>query len=177
MDEKTKQHFVELSIPNQEVKCIFRTKILSWFREKIEEKDLSVLYTALVNKDVEIFEEEMNAVLLETISFNDAYENFYHGFVAGILSGMKDYRVKSNREGGNGRSDLFIKPPTRRKPAFVIEFKVADRFEQLADKAEEALCQIEDRRYVEELKNDGYQTIIQYGISFFRKDCMIKIKE
>lgn len=177
MDEKTKQHFVELSIPNQEVKCIFRTKILSWFREKIEEKDLSVLYTALVNKDVEIFEEEMNAVLLETISFNDAYENFYHGFVAGILSGMKDYRVKSNREGGNGRSDLFIKPPTRRKPAFVIEFKVADRFEQLADKAEEALRQIEDRRYVEELKNDGYQTIIQYGISFFRKDCMIKIKE
>ena len=98
MDEKTKQHFVELSIPNQEVKCIFRTKILSWFREKIEEKDLSVLYTALVNKDVEIFEEEMNAVLLETISFNDAYENFYHGFVAGILSGMKDYRVKFQTE-------------------------------------------------------------------------------
>lgn len=80
-----------------------RTKILSWFREKIEKKDLSNLYTALVNKDVSTFEEELNEVLMENISFNDAYENFYHGFVAGVLSRMKNYRVKSNREGGTGR--------------------------------------------------------------------------
>lgn len=115
--------------------------------------------------------------MIETISFNDAYENFYHGFVAGILSGMKNYRIKSNREGGKGRSDLFIQPLTRRKAAFVIEFKIADKFEQLEQKAEEALQQIADRRYVEELRMDGYQNVIQYGISFFRKDCLIKIKE
>lgn len=177
MDEKTNQRFLELAIPNREVNYIFRTKILSWFHEKVEEKDLSALYTALVNKDVPSFEEELNEVLMETISFNDAYENFYHGFVAGVLSGMKNYRVKSNREGGTGRSDLFIKPPTRRKAAFVVEFKIADKFEQLEQKAEEALQQIADKRYVEELKSDGYQTVIQYGISFFRKDCMVKIKE
>lgn len=177
MDEKTNEHYLELAIPNKEVKYIFRTKILSWFQEKIEEKDLSVLYTALINKDVKVFEDELNDLLMETISFNDAYENFYHGFVTGVLSGMKNYRVKSNREGGTGRSDLFIKPPTRRKAAFVIEFKIADKFEQLEKKADEALQQIADRRYVDELKNDGYQTVIQYGIAFFRKDCMVKIQE
>lgn len=176
-DEKTNEHYLELAIPNKEVKYIFRTKILSWFQEKIEEKDLSVLYTALINKDVKVFEDELNDILMETISFNDAYENFYHGFVTGVLSGMKNYRVKSNREGGTGRSDLFIKPPTRRKAAFVIEFKIADKFEQLEKKADEALQQIADRRYVDELKNDGFQTVIQYGIAFFRKDCMVKIKE
>ena len=177
MEEETNQQFLELAIPNREVKYIFRTKILSWFREKVEEKDLSNLYTVLVNKDVSNFEKEMNEVLMETISVNDAYKNFYHGFVAGVLSGMKNYRVKSNREGGTGRSDLFIKPPTRRKAAFVIEFKIADKFEHLEKKAVEALQQIEDRSYVEELKRDGYQTVIRYGIAFYRKDCIIKIKE
>ena len=177
MDENTNQIFFQLAIPNKEVKYIFRTKVLSWFHEKIEERDLSVLYEALINKDVIVFEDELNEVLIETISFNDAYENFYHGFVAGILSGMKNYRIKSNREGGKGRSDLFIQPLTRRKAAFVIEFKIADKFEQLEQKAEEALQQIADRRYVEELRMDGYQNVIQYGISFFRKDCLIKIKE
>lgn len=177
VDERTNQKFLKLAIPNREVKYIFRTKILSWFHEKIEGKDLSNLYTALINKDVTTFEEELNAVLMETISFNDAYENFYHGFIAGVLTGIKNYRVKSNREGGTGRSDLFIKPLTRRKAAFVIEFKIADKYEYLEKKVEEALQQIEDKRYVEELKNDGYQTVIKYGISFYKKDCIVKMKE
>lgn len=177
VDERTNQKFLELAIPNREVKYIFRTKILFWFREKIEGKDLSNLYIALINKDVSTFEEELNEVLMETISFNDAYENFYHGFVAGVLSGIKNCRVKSNREGGTGRSDLFIKPLTRRKAAFVIEFKIADKYEHLGKKAEEALRQIEDKCYVEELKNDGYQTVIKYGISFYKKDCIIKMEE
>lgn len=177
MDERTKQHFVELTIPNEEVKYIFRTKILSWFQEKIEEKDLSLLYTALVNKDVPVFEEELNGLLLETISFNDAYESFYHGFVAGALSKMKGYIVKSNREGGSGRSDLFVKPVTRRKAAFVIEFKVAKTFDSLEKMAEAAISQIEERGYAAELHDDGYKEVIKYGIAFFGKDCLIKIKE
>lgn len=105
------------------------------------------MFTALINLDVATVEEEIVDMLLETIGFNDAYESFYHGFLAGILSGMKGYIVKSNREGGNGRSDLFIKPVTRRKPAYVLEFKVADRFDQLDKKADEALAQIEDSDY------------------------------
>ncbi len=177
MDEKTNQLFVEFSIPNKEVKYIFRTKILSWFQEKIEEKDLSLLYTALVNKDAAVFEEELNNLLLETISFNDAYESFYHGFVAGALSKMKGYIVKSNREGGSGRSDLFVKPVTRRKAAFVIEFKVAKTFDDLDRMADATIRQIEERNYAAELHDDGYKEVILYGIAFFGKDCLIKIKE
>ena len=107
--------------------------------------------------------------------FNDAYESFYHGFLAGILSGMKGYIVKSNREGGTGRSDLFVKPVTRRKPAYVLEFKVADKFKQLDSKADEALQQIEERGYVRELEDDGYEVVYRYGIAFCGKDCIVKL--
>jgi hypothetical protein len=176
VDEKDNS-YATLALPNREVKYIFRTKILSWFQEKVKEKDLTRLYTALINKDVAVFEEELSEMLLETISFNDAYESFYHGFVAGVLSGMKGYITKSNREGGTGRSDLFIKPVTRRKAAYVIEFKIASKFSELDKRADDALQQIEDRRYVEELNDDGYATVIKYGIAFFGKDCLIKMKE
>ena len=177
MDENTNQIFFQLAIPNKEVKYIFRTKVLSWFHEKIEERDLSVLYEALINKDVIAFEDELNEVLIETISFNDAYESFYHGFLAGVLSGMKGYIVKSNREGGRGRSDIFIKPVTRRKPAYVIEFKIAEKFDQLEKRAEDALLQIEQRGYARELQDDGYATVIKYGIAFLGKDCLVKMEE
>jgi hypothetical protein len=176
MDEKDNS-YVTLALPNREVKYIFRTKILSWFQEKVKEKDLTRLYTALINKDVAVFEEELSEMLLETISFNDAYESFYHGFVAGVLSKMKGYITKSNREGGTGRSDLFIKPVTRRKPAYVIEFKIANKFSELDKRADDALQQIEDRKYVQELNDDGYAVVIKYGIAFFGKDCLIKMKE
>jgi hypothetical protein len=177
VDERAHQQYAELTIPNNEVKYIFRTKILSWFQEKVKEKDLTRLYTALINKDVPVFEEELSEMLLETISFNDAYESFYHGFVAGVLSGMKGYITKSNREGGTGRSDLYIKPVTRRKPAYVIEFKIANKFSELDKRADDALQQIEDKKYVQELNDDGYATVIKYGIAFFGKDCLIKMKE
>lgn len=88
---------------------------------------------------------------------------------------MKGYMVKSNREGGKGRSDLFVKPATRRKTAFVIEFKVADKIGQLEAKAEEALNQIMERQYVKELNDDGYESVVMYGVAFFRKDCVVKL--
>ena len=177
IDEKIKQKYIELKIPNEEVKYIFRTKILKWFDAKIKIKDFTKMYNAMIHKDVETFEEELADVLVETISFNDAYENFYHGFVTGVLSNMKGYIVKSNRESGNGRSDLFIKPVTRRKTAVILELKIAKTFDDLEKRADDALQQIEDKKYEMELKDDGYKNIIKYGISFFKKDCFIKLKE
>ena len=114
---------------------------------------------------------------METISFNDTYESFYHGFLTGIFLGMKGYQVRSNRESGTGRSDLAIRPVTRKKPAFVLEFKVAGKFTELEKKAEEALRQIEKRQYVRELQEDGYQKVHCYGIAFFRKDCLVRLGE
>lgn len=173
MDEQD-HLWAAFSIPNKEVRYIFRTKILTWFEEKVKVKDRTALFGALINHDAQTLEEEIAQLLLETISFNDAYESFYHGFLAGILSGMKGYVVKSNREGGSGRSDLYIRPVTRRKEAFVIEFKVARRFSELEKKAEEALKQIDERQYVKELNDDGYEKVFRYGIAFFGKDCLVK---
>lgn len=174
MDERTSQIFSVFTIPNEEVRLIFRNKILTWFGEKVKAKDRTGLFQALLSHDVQTLEEEIAELLIETISFNDAYESFYHGFLAGILAGMKGYVVKSNREGGTGRSDLFIRPLTRRKEAFVIEFKVAKRYEQLEAKAQEALVQIKERGYEKELQDDGYAKVFSYGIAFFGKDCLVK---
>ncbi len=177
MDENTQENFVELAIPNLEVKYIFRTKILKWFNEQIKLYDMTKMFNAIVNKEPELFEVELNNLLLDTISFNDAYENFYHGFLAGVLSNMKGYIVKSNREGGTGRSDLFIKSVSRRGIAIVIEFKIANDIDDLEKKADEAIEQIEDRKYEMELRSEGYKNIFKYGIAFYKKDCLVKIKD
>lgn len=88
---------------------------------------------------------------------------------------MKGYIVKSNREGGTGRSDLFVRPVSRRKEAFVIEFKVAGKFREMERRAQEALEQIENREYVRELNDDGYEKTGKYGIAFFGKDCVVRL--
>jgi hypothetical protein len=169
--------YLELSIPNREVKYIFRTKILKWFGDKVKAKDLSNLYTSIINGEPAIFEEELGRLLMETISFNDAYENFYHGFVVGVLANMHDYIIKSNREGGTGRSDLFIKSVSKRGIAIVIEFKIAKDIDDLEKRAEDALKQIKKKGYDMELRSEGYKNIIKYGISFCEKDCYVKLGE
>ena len=150
---------------------------MNWFEENIKTRDFTKMYNAIIECKPEIFEEELSEVLLESISFNDAYENFYHAFVTGILASMKGYTVKSNRESGNGRGDIFIRPVSRRKAAIILELKVCRNFNELEQRADDALKQIEEKKYEMELKDDGYNNIIKYGISFFKKDCLIKIKE
>ena len=177
MDENTQENFVELAIPNLEVKYIFRTKILKWFNEKIKSEDLSILYTSIINGEVDVFQKEVNRLLKKTISFNDAYENFYHGFMIGLLSHMDGYIVKSNRETGDGRCDIYIKPLSIFDKAVIIEMKVCDKPKELFTKPQDALQQIEDKKYAYELNESGYEDIIEYGMAFYRKDCLIKIKE
>ncbi len=177
IDDRTNEKYLELKIPNEEVKYIFRQKILKWFNDKIKVRDLSRMYDAIIGKNPEVFEEELNKLLIETISFNDAYENFYHGFVTGSLMNMHNYIVKSNRECGTGRSDLFIKSVSKRGIAIIIEFKIAKDIDELEKRADDALKQIEDRKYDEELRSEGYKNIVCYGISFYQKDCLIKMKE
>ena len=174
---ETNQKYLTLEIPNEEVKYIFRRKVLRWFEDKIKVKDLSKLYTAIINRDPETFEAELGRLLMETISFNDYYENFYHGFVVGVLANMHDYIIKSNREGGTGRSDLFIKSVSKRGVAIVIEFKIAKNIDELEKSAEDALKQIKEKGYDMELRSEGYKNIIQYGISFCEKDCYVKLGE
>ncbi len=177
MDEKNDQLYLTLKIPNREVRYIFRTKVLGWFDEQIKKRDQTTLFHAFLNQDAETVQNEIEDMLIQTIRFYDTYESFYHGFLAGILYGIDGYVVKSNREGGTGRTDLFIRPGSRRKTAYVVEFKVAKTYRELASRAEDALAQIAEKSYARELIDDGYETVVCYGISFFGKNCEVRISQ
>lgn len=166
--------FLQVRIPNTEVRTIYRNTILGWFRKTIEKQDFRDLYRAMEEGNAEKIGEILNAQLFSTISFYDSAENFYHGFLAGILSQSEDYLVSSNRESGNGRSDLTVKSPSLRGRAFVVEIKVSESIDDLEADAERALQQIYDKRYMEELQKEGYRKVGCYGISFYRKDCEVR---
>ena len=166
--------YYQLSIPNKEVKYIYERQIREWFEERITNKDnLTVLHNAMLDGDVSTLESEMITILGQSISYLDSQEAFYHGLLSGLFASLPGYRVVSNREAGKGRVDLFLKPVSMRKQAFIIELKVAKHFNKLENEASIALKQIEDRNYEAELLAEGYQDIGKYGISFYRKDCLV----
>lgn len=169
--------YLRVKIPNTEVKTIYQNTILGWFRQAIEKQDFRDLYKALEEGNAEQVRDILNGQLFSTISFYDSAENFYHGFLTGILSQSDNYLVKSNRESGNGRSDIMIKSPSLRGRSFIMEVKVSDHIDDLETDAEKALQQIYHKKYMEELRSEGYRKIDCYGISFFRKDCEVRFGE
>lgn len=166
--------FLKVRIPNAEVKSIYKNTILYWFRENIKKRDFRDLYQAMEEGNAVRMEEILGEQLISTISFYDSAENFYLGFLAGILSQSESYLVKSNRESGNGRSDLMVKSPSLRGRAFVIEVKVSDCIDALEADADKAVNQIFERGYMDELRAEGYRKIDCYGISFYKKDCVVR---
>lgn len=169
--------YLELAIPNTEVKLIYRNTIMDWFQERIKKTDFSALYQAVLGKNVAVMEKELSGNLMETISFYDYKEDYYHGFLGGLLKMMDGYIIKSNRESGLGRSDLLLLSAPYEGKAIIIEIKIADTYAELGAKAKEALTQIEDRQYDAELKMEGYHTFILYGIAFYKKLCRVAVKE
>ncbi len=165
--------FLQARIPNVEVETIYRNTILNWFRQSIRKQDFRDLYQAMEEGDASKMRDILNEQLFPTISFYDSAENFYHGFLTGILSQSQDYIVTSNRESGNGRSDIMLRSPSLRGRSFVLELKVSAHIDDLEADAERALQQIYDRKYWMELRTEGYRKIDCYGISFFRKDCEV----
>lgn len=169
--------FLQVCIPNIEVKTIYQNTILGWFRKRIEKQDFRDLYKAMEDGDAQKMGEILSSQLFSTISFYDSAENFYHGFLTGILSQSEDYLVKSNRESGNGRSDIMVRSPSLRGRAFVLELKVSDSIDDLESDAERAVCQIYDKKYMDELRTEGYRRIDCFGISFYRKDCEVRFRK
>lgn len=165
--------YVTLAIPNMEIKYIYQNTILDWFGVQIKQKDLSGIYKALLQKDTQLLEKELSKNLMETISFYDYREDYYHGFLGGLLKMMEGYTIKSNRESGLGRSDLLLLSAPYDGIAIIVEIKVADTYAQLNKKAESALDQIEQKQYDAELKLEGYHEFIKYGISFYKKLCKV----
>lgn len=167
--------YLTLVIPNIEVRSIYQRTIMQWFKEKTNSDSRCELFEALISQDIETIEDTICDWLDETISFHDEKEQYYHGFLTGLLSGFKGYTLKSNRESGDGRPDLVLLEKRRRKLAVVIEIKATREFTKLDSLCDKALYQIEKYRYETELKNEGYQEIIKYGIAFCKKSCRVKI--
>ena len=165
---------IQAALPNEELKNVYENIVLNWFREKVRKLDFHDLYQAMEDRNTAQMSKILCEQLMATISFYDNAENFYHGFLAGILSQSSNYLVKSNRESGNGRSDILVKSPSLRGKAFVLELKVSDNIDDLEKDAERAIHQIYDKKYVEEVRNEGYKNITCYGISFYRKDCEVR---
>lgn len=145
--------------------------------DSIKKENFHDLYQAMEDGNAERMTEILNRQLFQTISFYDNAESFYHGFLTGILSQSENYLVKSNRESGNGRSDIMVKSPSLRGRSFILEIKVSDSVDNLKADAKKALQQIYDKKYMEELRTEGYRKIDCYGISFFHKDCEIQFGE
>ncbi len=169
--------FLRARIPNIEVKTIYQNTILNWMKAAIKKEDFHDLYRAMEDGNAQRMADILNGQLFHSISFYDSAENFYHGFLAGILSQSENYLVKSNRETGNGRSDIMVKSPSLRGRSFIVEVKVSDSIDDLEKDAEKALQQICDKRYMEELRTEGYRKIDCYGIAFYRKDCEVRFRE
>lgn len=113
---------------------------------------------------------------METISFYDYAENYYHGFLAGILrTGGDKYIVKSNREAGLGRPDIVIRTPSVRGRAFVIEIKAADSLADMERQCQAALSQIKTQKYREEFLEEGFKNVWAYGICFWKKEVMVRL--
>ena len=156
------------------MRYIYKKTIRRWFEEKTQEKNLSPLYESILNGDREKMETILSENLMETISFYDQQESYYHGFLTGMLKNIGNYIVLSNREAGNGRPDILLKYPSVKGKAVILEIKVAKTYRELEKKCDEALEQIEKQKYDEELRQEGYQDILKYGVAFYRKECMVK---
>ena len=167
---------VRLSIPNREIKNLFIKKIREWFSDTTanDGKTLEQFCNAFVDKDTEKIEELFGDYLWNTISIRDTAvakdkkENFYHGILLGLLGYKASWLIKSNTESGTGYSDILVEVPNNRT-GIVIELKYAENGDMDAA-CDEALKQIEEKSYVDKLKQDGMRNFIKYGIACFKKD-------
>ena len=174
---------VRLSIPNREIKNLFIKKIREWFSDTTanDGKTLEQFCNAFVDKDPEKIEELFGDYLWNTISIRDTAvakdkkENFYHGILLGLLGYKASWLIKSNTESGTGYSDILVEVPKNRT-GIVIELKYAENGDMDAA-CDEALKQIEEKSYVDKLKQDGMRNFIKYGIACFKKDCKVVVSE
>ena len=113
--------------------------------------------------------------LIESISFYDFAENYYHGFLTGLLQGFPGYAILSNRESQTDRPDILLKSPSLRKPAIIMELKLARSINDMETACDRALEQIEARNYQAALYEEGYRNFVKYGISFYKKECFVKV--
>ena len=167
--------YLTMQIPNTEVKTIYRDSISYWFDQRMKQTDRSPLLRALEAGNCQAAEDFINRQLMDTISYFDHAESFYHGFMAGLLTNIGGYRVKSNRESGNGRPDIVMQTPNIRKGCVILlELKMAESIADLEAACDRGLAQIEEQRYAKPFIKEGYPNVLKYAAGFYKKDCMVK---
>ena len=162
-----------LMIPNAEVQEIFETTIQKWFDESAQTWNRKALFDAVWSGKAEVLTEQMNKLLRKTISYHDYKEDFYHAFLAGIFAGA-GYEVDSNKEHGEGRSDVVVLDPEGDRVA-IFEAKYSRTQDAMSKDCAVALQQIEDRQYAKEFEDD-YDSALCYGIAFYKKRCLVRMK-
>lgn len=169
----------QLVIPNMEIRKIFTTQIMEYFKESVPKNGelLSTFCNALRNGETETIEKCLCDYLRRTISIRDTFvkkklkENFYHGILIGILGYEESWSVSSNKESGDGYSDIVIESDDG-EMGIILELKYAQDG-NLNAACEDALKQIESNNYIEVLEEDGVENIIKYGIAFYKKKCKV----
>ena len=161
---------VYLRLVNNEIKELFSKTVVSWFKNKMLKEDRTELFKAIWSGDAETITDELCGFLGDCISFYDYHEIFYHAFLTGLLSGVKGVIIKSNSETGTGRADVVLQYP-RKGLVAIFEFKSAKSEAAMNKKCDEALKQIETRKYSFPFRHN---TVLKYGIAFFEKQCLVK---
>lgn len=169
----------QLAIPNMEIRKIFTMQIMECFKESVPKNGelLSTFCNALRNGAAETIEKCLCDYLRRTISIRDTFvrkklkENFYHGILIGILGYEDSWSISSNKESGDGYSDIVIESDDG-EMGIILELKYAQDG-NLDAACEDALGQIEDRNYIEVLEEDGVEKILKYGIAFYKKKCKV----
>ena len=172
----------KVKLPNYEIKLLFQEMVRDWFKDKVIGNDLRSILKDLVELNLSEFEKKFRILVREMFSYMDVgentAENFYHAFVLGMLVGLKDsYYVNSNRESGFGRYDIMLEPHDKNANSFIIEFKVADDFEDetIEETIESAKQQIEDKNYESNLRERGFNNITKMVFAFKGKECKMKV--
>ena len=168
----------ELRIPNMEVRQIYMEQVLDWFkgRAAAQSDKLTGLYEAFESGGADAIKEYLDEQLLDTVSYYDARESFYHGFLLALLSTCANWRVSSNVETGKGRSDIVVERRDR-KVGFVVEVKDVKEYEKLDAACETALRQIEEKDYTAILRRYRVKNIWTYGIAFWEKECRVVVRK
>ena len=178
IEEKIDQDNYILRLPNKEVKSLFRKTFIETYIARGSK--LSFLMESLIGNKIEDYEENLQEILLTSVSYNDTKkgnEAFYHGLIMGMglyLEG--EYITKSNIESGLGRYDFSVEPKNKNKRAFIMEFKSTDSVEKLEEVSKEALKQIEAKKYDISLKQNGIKEITYLGIAFCGKQIKMSYK-
>ena len=175
-------YLCEVSIPNREIAAVYKSEILSHLLQigAITRTTANKIAESLYANDYKKLQKAIAEYMDKSISFYDAgAEGFYHGLVLGLIALMDNqYKIKSNRESGDGRYDISLFPREGRYPGIIMELKwkkdlSADELSGLAD---EALIQIDEKRYDAEMKEDGIQDILKFGLAFSGKKVSVKTK-